>query len=111
MSAAKQKKKTDKPVAKDRHYDVITAPVITEKATALTEHNKVVLRVRNDACKTQVKAAVEALFGVSVVKVNTINVMGKTKRFKGRIGTRSDSKKAIVTLAAGQSIDFAAGVK
>lgn len=111
MSAAKAKKGTAKMQAKDRHYDVIISPAITEKATALSEQNKIVFRIRPDACKTEVKEAVEALFNVSVVKVNTINVAGKTKRFKGRLGTRSDSKKAIVTLAAGQSIDFASGVK
>ena len=111
MSAAKKTKKADAKVIRDRFYDIITAPVITEKATALSEHNKVVFRIANDADKTEVKQAVEALFGVKVLKVNTLNVQGKTKRFKGRLGTRSDTKKAVVTLAAGQSIDFASGVK
>ena len=93
-----------------RHYDTILAPVITEKATLLSEQNKVVFRVAGDASKDEIAAAVEALFKVNVTKVNTINVKGKTKRFRGRIGRRSDVKKAIVTLADGQSIDITTGV-
>ncbi|MET0293545.1 MAG: 50S ribosomal protein L23 [Phenylobacterium sp.] len=93
-----------------RHYDTILAPVITEKATVLSEQNKVVFRVAEDASKDEIAAAVEALFKVSVTKVNTLNVKGKTKRFRGRAGRRSDVKKAIVTLAAGQSIDITTGL-
>ena len=93
-----------------RHYDVILAPVITEKATLLSEQNKVVFRVAGDASKDEIAAAVEALFKVNVTKVNTINVKGKTKRFRGRVGRRSDVKKAIVTLAEGQSIDITTGL-
>jgi len=93
-----------------RQYDTIRAPVITEKATLLTEHNKVVFRVADDATKDEIAAAVEALFNVKVVKVNTLNVKGKTKRFKGVKGRRSDVKKAIVTLAEGQSIDVTTGL-
>jgi large subunit ribosomal protein L23 len=93
-----------------RHYDTILAPVITEKATLLSEQNKVVFRVAEDATKDEIAAAVEALFKVNVTKVNTINVKGKTKRFRGRIGRRSDVKKAIVTLAEGQSIDITTGL-
>ena len=93
-----------------RHYDTILAPVITEKATLLSEHNKVVFRVADDATKDEIAAAVEALFKVTVTKVNTINVKGKTKRFRGRVGRRSDVKKAIVTLAEGQSIDITTGL-
>ena len=88
-----------------RHYDTILAPIITEKATLLSEQNKVVFRVAGDASKDEIAAAVEALFKVNVTKVNTINVKGKTKRFRGIIGKRADVKKAIVTLADGQSID------
>jgi large subunit ribosomal protein L23 len=93
-----------------RHYDTILAPVITEKATLLSEQNKVVFRVAGDASKDEIAAAVEALFKVNVTKVNTINVKGKTKRFRGRVGRRSDVKKAIVTLAEGQSIDITTGL-
>ena len=93
-----------------RHYDTILAPVITEKATVLSEQNKVVFRVAADASKDEIAAAVEALFKVNVTKVNTINVKGKTKRFRGHLGRRSDVKKAIVTLAEGQSIDITTGL-
>lgn len=93
-----------------RHYDTILAPVITEKSTVLSEQNKVVFKVAQDATKTEIAAAVEELFKVSVVKVNTLNVKGKTKRFRGHMGRRSDIKKAIVTLQAGQSIDIATGL-
>ena len=94
-----------------RHYDVILSPVITEKATLLSEQNKVVFRVAQDSTKDEIAAAIEELFKVKVTKVNTLNVKGKTKRFRGRPGRRSDVKKAIVTLAEGQSIDITEGVK
>jgi large subunit ribosomal protein L23 len=94
-----------------RHYDVIVAPHITEKATLLSEHNAVVFRVAPDATKPQIKAAVEALFSVKVTGVNTLTTKGKTKRWKGRPYTRSDVKKAIVTLAEGQSIDITEGLR
>ena len=94
-----------------RHYDVIVAPHITEKATLLSEHNAVVFRVAQDATKPQIKAAVEALFDVKVTGVNTLTVKGKTKRWKGRPYTRSDVKKAVVTLAEGQSIDITEGLR
>ena len=93
-----------------RHYDVILAPHITEKSTLLSEHNAVVFKVAGSASKPQIKAAVEALFNVSVVGVNTMNAKGKTKRWKGRPYTRSDVKKAVVTLADGQSIDITTGI-
>jgi large subunit ribosomal protein L23 len=93
-----------------RHYDAILSPVITEKATMLSEQNKVVFRVAQDATKAQIAEAIENLFKVSVVKVNTLNVKGKTKRFRGREGRRSDVKKAIITLAEGQSIDITTGL-
>ncbi len=92
-------------------YDVLRRPVITEKSTRLSELNKVVFKVANDTNKSQVKEAVEAIFGVKVVKVNTVSIEGKTKRFRGTVGKRDDIKKAIVTLAEGQSIDLMAGVK
>jgi len=93
-----------------RHYDVILAPVITEKSTQLSEFNAVVFKVSEDATKPAIKAAVEALFDVKVMKVNTMITKGKTKRWKGKPYTRSDVKKAIVTLAEGQSIDVTTGV-
>jgi large subunit ribosomal protein L23 len=92
------------------HYDVILAPHITEKSTMLSEHNAVVFKVAGSASKPQIKAAVEALFNVSVTGVNTMNAKGKTKRWKGRPYTRSDVKKAVVTIADGQSIDITTGV-
>ena len=106
----KAKKKEKATVTKEVFYDVIEAPMTTEKTTLLSEHNKVVFRVRPDANKDQVKEAVEGLFGVTVTQVNTINVEGKKKLFRGRPGKRKDFKKAIVTLAAGQSIDLANGI-
>ena len=93
-----------------RHYDIITAPVITEKATMGSEFGQVTFRVPLTATKPEIKAAVEALFKVDVKAVNTLIAKGKTKRFKGLPGRRSDVKKAIVTLAAGQSIDVTTGV-
>ena len=93
-----------------RHYDVIVAPHITEKATLLSEHNAVVFKVTNHATKPQIKAAVEALFDVTVLGVNTIVQKGKTKKWKGAPYTRSDIKKAIVTLKDGQSIDVTTGI-
>ena len=93
-----------------RHYDVIVAPHITEKATLLSEHNAVVFKVAGEATKPEIKAAVEALFGVKVMGVNTLTQKGKTKRWKGRPYKRSDVKKAVVTLAEGQSIDITSGI-
>ncbi|MBU6207397.1 MAG: 50S ribosomal protein L23 [Alphaproteobacteria bacterium] len=93
-----------------KHYDVVLAPHITEKATMMSEQNAVVFKVANDATKPQIKAAVEALFSVKVTAVNTIVTKGKTKRWKGKPYTRSDFKKAIVTLAEGQSIDVTSGI-
>ncbi len=93
-----------------RHYDVVLAPHITEKSTMLSEANAVVFKVASKASKPEIKAAVEALFGVNVTGVNTINQKGKSKRWKGRPYTRSDVKKAIVTLAEGQSIDVTTGI-
>lgn len=110
MAKAKKSAEKKAPVLKEAFYDVISRPVITEKATAASEHNKVIFRVRTDVTKAQVKEAVEGLFKVEVTGVNTINVQGKTKAFRGRNGKRIDFKKAIVTLKAGQSIDLSSGV-
>lgn len=93
-----------------RHYDVIVSPVITEKSTTALEHNKVVFNVAAKASKPEIKAAVESLFGVKVMGVNTLVRKGKIKRFRGKSGRQSDVKKAVVTLAEGQSIDVATGL-
>ena len=93
-----------------RLYDVIRSPVITEKATYASEHNKVVFNVAKDASKADVKKAVETLFQVKVTAVNTLVRKGKVKRFRGTIGRQSDVKKAIVTLAEGHSIDVTTGL-
>ena len=97
-------------VVDNRHYDVIVAPHITEKSTLVSEHNAVVFKVAGDASKPEIKAAVEALFSVKVTGVNTIVQKGKTKKWKGAPYTRSDMKKAIVTLADGDQIDVTSGV-
>ena len=94
-----------------RHYDILRAPIVTEKSTLASEQGKVVFKVMNDASKTDVKEAVEALFDVKVTKVNTLNRPGKTKKFKGVAGKQTGYKKAIVTLADGQTIDAMGGVK
>jgi large subunit ribosomal protein L23 len=93
-----------------RHYDIVLAPHITEKSTMLSEHNSVVFKVAPSASKPEIKAAIEALFGVTVTGVNTIVTKGKTKRWKGQPYRRSDMKKAIVTLAEGQTIDVTSGI-
>lgn len=105
-----QRKPAEEAAIDPRHYDIITAPLITEKATMGSEYGQVAFRVPLTATKPEIKAAVEALFKVDVRAVNTLITKGKTKRFRGRLGRRSDVKKAIVTLAAGQSIDVTTGV-
>jgi large subunit ribosomal protein L23 len=89
---------------------VILSPVVTEKSMKAAAFSQFVFRVSLDATKIEIKAAVEALFGVQVKAVNTLRVKGKTKRFRGVLGRRSDWKKAVVTLAQGQSIDVTVGV-
>jgi large subunit ribosomal protein L23 len=91
-------------------YQIIRGPVVTEKATAMSERNQVVFRVDLGATKPEIKAAVEGLFGVKVVAVNTLITKGKVKRFRNREGRRSDVKKAYVRLAAGQTIDLSTGL-
>ena len=97
-------------ISPGRMYEVVRAPVITEKSTLLSERNQFVFRVAENATKPEIKAAIETLFKVKVTAVNTLITKGKTKRFKGRPGVRSDVKKAFVTLAEGQSIDFTTGL-
>jgi len=95
---------------KSQMYEIIRSPVITEKATRGSEFNQVTFRVAMNATKPQIKTAVEGLFGVKVTGVNTLRLKGKTKRFRGRLGRRSDVKKAIVTLAEGDMIDITTGL-
>ena len=97
-------------ISQEKMYQTILSPLVTEKATALSEQNQFVFRVSIEATKPEIKASVEALFGVKVLDVNTLVVKGKTKRFKGRPGQRSDWKKAMVKLAEGQSIDLTTGL-
>lgn len=102
-------KKTEIKIT-ERMYEIIRTPVVTEKSTLGSEHGQVTFRVPLDATKPEIKSAVEALFEVNVKAVNTLIQKGKTKRFRGRLGRRSDVKKAIVTLADGQAIDVTTGV-
>lgn len=95
---------------REKMYDTILSPIVTEKSTRISEHSQVAFRVPLEATKPEIKAAVEGLFNVKVTAVNTILVKGKTKRFRGRVGLRSDWKKAMVTLAEGQSIDVTTGI-
>jgi len=97
-------------LSRETMYNIIRSPVITEKATRLGEHSQMVFRVAIDASKPEIKAAIEGLFGVKVAAVNTLVQKGKTKRFKGRPGVRSDVKKAYVRLAEGQTIDLTTGL-
>lgn len=107
-----KKKAADKPQAVNlSYYDIVRSPLVTEKTTAASEQGKMVFKVATKASKDQIKAAVEAIFNVKVTKVNTLIRKGKTKGFKGTSGKQSDVKKAIVTLAEGQSIDFSAGAR
>ena len=93
-----------------RHYDVVVAPVITEKSTILSENNQVVFEVAINANKSEIKDAIESLFKVKVTAVNTLRVKGKAKRFRGIPGRRKDVKKAVVTLQDGDTIDIASGL-
>ena len=106
----KAEPKRKKVLSREAMYQIIRAPLITEKATLLSEKGQIVFRVAIDATKPEIKAAVEGLFGVKVNSVNTLVQKGKTKRFKGRPGVRSDVKKAIVSLADGQTIDLTTGL-
>ena len=97
-------------LTRQQMYDIVRSPVITEKATNVSEHDQVIFRVPLTTTKREVKAAVEGLFRVNVTAVNTIRVMGKLKRVRGRPGRRSDYKKAVVTLREGQRIDVTTGI-
>lgn len=97
-------------LGRERMYEVLRSPVITEKATLGSEHNQVTFQVPVDASKPEIKSAVEGLFEVQVVSVNTLIRKGKTKRFRGQPGRQKDTKKAVVRLAEGQSIDVTTGL-
>lgn len=110
MSAATGRYSGTTQLSQGRMYELIRSPVVTEKSTVITEYNQVTFRVPLDASKPEIRAAVEGLFDVKVTAVNTIRQTGKVKRFRGRVGKRSDYKKAIVTLADGDSIDITTGI-
>lgn len=93
-----------------KHYDVVVKPVITEKSTLVSEYNQVVFQVAKDSTKPQIKAAIEALYGVKVLAVNTMVAKGKTKRWRGQEYRRSDVKKAVVTVADGDRIDVTTSI-
>ena len=97
-------------VSRERMYEIVRGPVITEKATMASEHNQVVFRVALDASKPEIKTAIEGLFKVKVKAVNTLRTNGKIKRFRGTIGRRPETKKAIVTLEDGHNIDVTTGL-
>ena len=102
--------KPQTPTVDLKHYDVVVKPVITEKSTLVSEFNQVVFKVAKDSSKPEIKAAVEALFNVRVLAVNTMVQKGKNKRWRGKPYTRSDEKKAVVTLAEGDRIDVTTGI-
>ncbi len=113
MKASKKEKADKKTVTteeKEVFYQVIRSPLITEKSTSASEQSKVVFEVAGNATKPQIKEAIEALFGVKVTSVNTLNIKGKKKVFRGRLGERSGYKKAVVSLAKNEKIDVMAGV-
>ncbi|MBI1327722.1 MAG: 50S ribosomal protein L23 [Alphaproteobacteria bacterium] len=110
MAKTAAKKKDAKAKATEGSFVVIKSPVITEKSSRGSEFSQVTFNVPADATKPQIRQAVEGLWNVKVKSVNTVNTKGKVKRFQGRLGVRSDGKKAIVTLAEGQSIDVTSGV-
>ena len=108
--SVRPRKKKDMKISQNKAYQVILNPLVTEKSTQLSEFNKMVFSVPINATKLEVKSSVEKIFSVKVKTVNTILLKGKVKRFKGILGKRSNSKKAIVTLAPGNTIDLSAGV-
>ncbi len=110
MSGPRARRKQEVTVSRERLYEVIRRPVVTEKSTLGSEHNQVTFQVPLDASKPEIKAAVEGLFAVKVKAVNTMRQKGKIKRFRGRLGKRADTKKAYVTLEEGHSIDVTTGI-
>ena len=110
MSRARSRVAVETKVSSQRLYEVIRAPLVTEKSTMASEHNQVVFKVPLNASKPEIKTAVEDLFKVKVKAVNTLRLKGKSKRFRGKLGKRSDIKKAYVTLEEGHSIDVTTGI-
>ncbi len=110
MSGPRPYMKREVTVSKERLYERIRRPIVTEKSTLGSEHNQVAFQVPMDASKPEIKAAVEGLFSVKVKAVNTLRQKGKVKRFRGRLGKRADTKKAYVTLEEGHSIDVTTGI-
>ncbi len=110
MSNGRPRVKGDYKISKERMYEVVRRPLVTEKSTMASEHNQVAFVVPLDATKPEIRAAVEGLFSVKVKAVNTLRQDGKLKRFRGRLGRRSDTKKAYVTLEEGHSIDVTTGI-
>tara|TARA_B100001564_G_C20137287_1_gene444983 strand:+ start:126 stop:455 length:330 start_codon:yes stop_codon:yes gene_type:complete len=107
--SVRARKRIDPKVSINKAYQVILNPLVTEKATQLSEFNKVVFSVPLSANKLDIKSSIERIYSVKVLSVNTILLKGKTKRFKGVLGRRNSSKKAIVTLAPGNTIDLSVG--
>jgi len=110
MSKGRPRRKQVVTISRERRYELVRRPVVTEKSTLGSEHHQVAFEVPLDARKPEIKAAIEGLFKVKVTAVNTLRQKGKSKRFRGRLGTRSDVKKAYVTLAEGHSIDVTTGI-
>ena len=110
MSKGRPRRKQVVTISRERLYELVRRPVVTEKSTLGSEHHQVAFEVPLDARKPEIKAAIEGLFKVKVTAVNTLRQKGKSKRFRGRLGTRSDVKKAYVTLAEGHSIDVTTGI-
>ena len=110
MNLSKIKNMYSVNISKEKAYNTIIKPIVTEKSTLLLENNQVVFLVDINSNKIDIKKSIELIFGVKVSAVNVIKVKGKTKRFKGTLGKRSDYKKAIISLPDGQSIDLSAGV-
>ena len=108
--SVRPRKKIDMKISQNRAYQVILSPLVTEKSTQLSEFNKMVFSVPLNATKLEVKLSIEKIFSVKVKSVNTILLKGKLKRFKGILGKRSNTKKAVVTLAPGNTIDLSVGV-
>ena len=108
--SVRPRKKINIKISQNKAYQVILKPLVTEKSSLLSEYNKMVFSVPINATKLEVKSSIEKIFSVKVKSVNTILLKGKVKRFKGVVGKRSNTKKAIVTLAPGNTIDLSAGV-
>ena len=110
MNSSKIKSLINNNISKEKAYNVIVKPVVTEKSTTLSENNQIVFLVNINSNKFDIKKSIELIYGVKVSSVNVIRVKGKTKVFKGKVGRRSDYKKAIISLPKGQSIDLSLGV-